>query len=264
MSDVDATRSRGAKIDPDVGKQVLLVMGLCLELLMMAAGLWPAAWLVLRYAPVAHAASHWVLLILAAALVFNTGYLLALLLLRAIIPRPRQGHHPVSVDSGIPRVVQVLMLNILLVKARHDPPWGRTFSSMLTNVPPLGPLFRGYFGPRTSSATASGSELCVDPHFVEAGKNVEFGCRYLISAHHFDNRGMYIRKVTIGDHAVIGDEAILTAGVQVGHHAVIEARSLVRPETKIGPYEYWAGLPARKIRDIRPDDPAQAAEHATS
>jgi len=262
MSDADATPKAGTRIDPDVGKQVLLVMGLCLELLMMAAGLWPAAWLVLRYAPVAHAASHWVLLILAAALAFNAGYLLALLLFRAIIPRPRQGHYPVDPDGGIPRVVQVLMLNILLVKARHDPPWGKTFSSMLTSVPPLGPLFRWFFGPRTSSVMATASVSCVDPHFVEAGKNVEFGYGCIITAHHFDNRGMYIRKVTIGDHAVIGDEAALMTGVEVGHHAVVEARSLVRPDTKIGPYEYWAGMPARKIRDIRPDDAGQASEHA--
>jgi hypothetical protein len=250
MTDVGTTAPPAVRVNPDTGKRILLVLGLVLELVMMAAGLWPAAWLVLHYAPTARTPGHWVLIILAAVLVFNYGYLLALLLFRLIIPRPREGNYPINPDGNVPRAIRTFMLNALLAKARHDPPWAAMFSSVLTSVPPLGPLFRRFFGPRTTSATMGDTLILPDPHFVEAGKNVEFGYGCVIIAHHFDNRGMFIRKVTIGDNAVIGGESLLMAGVQVGDHAVIASRSMIYPNTKIGPYEYWAGAPAKKVKDL--------------
>lgn len=240
----------GLRIDPDTGKRILLVIGLALELIMMAAGLWPAAWLVLRFAPSARTPGHWVLLILAAVLVFNYGYLLALLALRILIPVPCEGDYPLTPDGRVPRALRRFMLNVLLVKARFEPPWAAMFSSVLTRIPPLSWPFARCFGPRTTSVTMGDTLILPDPHFVEAGKNVEFGYGCAIVAHQFDNRGMHIRRVRIGDHAVIGGQATLMAGVEVGHHAVIATRALVLPETKIGPYEYWAGIPAQKVKDL--------------
>lgn len=254
MADADTLPKAGIRVDPDTGQRILLVLGLILELVMMAAGLWPAAWLVLHYAPMAHSPGHWVLIILAAVLVFNFGYLLALLLFRLIIPYPKEGHYSLNPDGKPPRALRTFMFNILLVKARYDPPWAAMFSSVLTRVLPLGPLFRRYFGPHTTSMTMGDTAKLLDPHFVEAGKNVGFGFGCTIIAHHFDNRGMLIRKVTIGDHAVIGGESTLMAGVEVGHHAVVGNWSVVQPNTKIGPYEYWAGIPARKVKDLRATD----------
>jgi hypothetical protein len=258
MADVPIEAGHSINIDPDVGKRLLLVVGLILEVIMMAAGLWPAAWLVLRFGPSAATPGQWVLVILGAVFLFNYGYLVALLLFRILIPRPKEGHHTLSPDGGVSRPVVVFMLNVLLLKARHDPPWAAMFSSVLSRIPPLGGLFTRCFGPRTSSVTMGDAMHCFDPHYVEAGKNVEFGFGCIISPHCFDNRGMLIRKVIIGDHAVIGSQAILSPGVEVGHHAVVGVRSVVHTNTKIGPYEYWAGDPARKIRNLTPGDSADA------
>lgn len=253
MADTKMTGTPTLSIDPDTGKRILLVLGLLLELLMMAVGLWPAAWLVLYFAPVAHTPGQWVLIVLGAVLVFNVGYLVALLVLRRITPRPKEGHHAFTSDGRLPRVIVVFMLNVLLLKARFDPPWAAMFSSVLTRVFPLGPLFARWFGPRTTSVTMGDATFFLDPHHLEIGKNVELGFGCTIVAHHFDNRGLYIRRVTIGDRATIGGWSVIMAGVQVSHHAVVGARSVVPPDTKIGPYEYWAGAPARKIKDLRSD-----------
>ena len=245
------------RIRPDVGLRALLGVGLAMELVMVVAGLWPAAWLVRHYAPRADAAWQWVLLILAAGVVFNYGYLIALLVFRLIIPVPREGHYPVDPGGAVPLTVVTYMFNLLLVKARHDPPWSAMFSSVFTRLLPLGPLYRRWFGPNTSMQLG---DVCmfVDPRLIEVGENVGFGLGAIVTAHHFDNRGMLIRKVKIGDHALIGGGSILMAGVEVGHHAVIAYGSVVTPNTRIGPYEYWGGTPARKIKDLGPTDDGES------
>jgi len=247
-----AGRDRG--LNRDTGKRIMVAFGFLMELVMIAVGLWPAVWLVLHYAPGIHGTLGWVVLILAAILVFNYGYLAALLVFRLIIPYPSEGLHQIGPQGQVPPAMLIFMLNVLLLKARYDPPWAAMFSSVLTVIPPFGPLFRRYFGPRTTSATLGDTVRFYDPPLIEAGRNVQFGHDCWFTAHHFDNRGMYIAKITIGDHAVIGGGALIMAGVEIGHHAVVGVRSLVMPNTKIAPYEYWAGTPAKKIKDMQPGE----------
>lgn len=239
-------------IDRDMGKRFLIVVGLVLELVMMAAGLWPAIWLVLRFGMGSSSVGVWILVLLGAVLAFNYGYLLALLTFRLLIPYPPLGLHQLGPDGRPPPAMLLFMLNALLLKARYDPPWAAMFSSALVAIWPLSPLFRRYFGPRTTSATLGDTVQFLDPYLVEAGRNVQFGFGCIITGHHFDHRGLYLAKVKIGDHAVIGGQALLTAGVEVGPHAVVAARAFVLPDTKIGAHEYWGGSPARRIRDSAP------------
>ncbi|MFQ5805913.1 MAG: acyltransferase [Phycisphaerae bacterium] len=243
----------------DFGTRFLLVIGLLLQLLMVAAGLWPAAWLVLRFGAVGRTPGQWVLIILGATLVFNYGYLLGLLLLRIVIPYPKEGAYPVVAGQRVHKQVVIFTLNLLLLKSRFEPPWAAMFSSVLTRIYPLRPLFIRFFGPRTSTTTPGDTIFCLDPHLVEIGKNVQLGFQCTIAAHLFDNRKLIIRKVVIEDHAAIGGQAGLLPGVRVGHHAVVAGRAHVQPNTVIGPYEYWAGDPARKIRTL-----ASAEQHAAA
>ncbi len=247
------TPARGA-FNRDRGKRILLVLGLAMQLVMIAAGLWPAIWVLLHSDWAGSSPMRWTLLILAAVLVFNYGYLLALLLFRLVIPYPRPGHYTMG-GADLPMLL-IFMLNVLLLKARHDPPWAALFSSVLASVVPLGPLFRRFFGPHTSSATLGDTAMFLDPSLTEAGRNVQFGFGCVIVCHHFDNRGVVIAKVRIGDDVVIGGQSVVMAGVEVGDGAVIGARALVLPFTRIGPGEYWAGSPARRIkaRDDREAD----------
>jgi len=241
--------------DRQVGKRFLLWVGLALQLVMIAVGLWPAIWMVLRLAPKATTAGHWVLIIVVAVLIFNYGYLLALLAIRIVLPRPREGRYPFRLGERPPWAAVLYMLNLLLVKARYEPPWAAMFSSVLANTFPLDWLFIRWFGPRTWSLTMGDTIYMIDPHLVEIGKNVQLGFRCTFIAHTFDNRGLYVRRIGVGDHAVIGGESVIMAGVQIGDHAVVGARSQVLPDTVIKPHEFWAGTPATKVKDLLPDEP---------
>jgi acetyltransferase-like isoleucine patch superfamily enzyme len=43
-------------------------------------------------------------------------------------------------------------------------------------------------------------------------------------------------------------------GVEIGEEAIVAAGSIVPMNTKIGAGEVWAGIPARKIKDIEPSE----------
>jgi hypothetical protein len=238
--------------DLDTGKRWLLFLFILVELALIGVALWPACWLMLSYAPRADTPLYWTVLIIGAILLFNYTYLITLLVLRIAIPKPKEGFYPRQPDGRPPRVAFLFMLNILLVKARYQTPWAGLFSSVLTNIFPLHYLFRRFFGPHTRSLTIGDTYRCFDPHMVEAGNNVQFGYGCTIIAHIFDNRGLLIRKVKFGDNVSVGGETTIMPGVEMGDHSILASRSLVPPDTIIKPYEYWAGVPAKKIKDVKP------------
>ncbi len=239
-------------------RQAILWIGLLAEMAMMAVGLFPAIWLVMVGRDWATTPAHWVLLLLGAILLFNYGYLVGLLALRIVLPRPKEGFYPARTGRRVPRAVLLYAMNLLLTKARYEPPWAMMFSSVLANTFPLRPLFVRFFGPRSQSLSMGDTIFMIDPSLIEIGKDVVLGFHCTIAAHLFDHRGLLIRKVHIEDGAVIGGEVLLTPGVRVGHHAVVAARAFVAPGTVIPPYEYWAGSPAEKVKDLprRGDSPA--------
>lgn len=246
--------------DIDTGKRWLLFLFLVLELFLLGVALWPACWLILSFGPEASTPIHWTILILGSILAFNYAYLLVLLALRIVIPKPKEGFYPRRPDGRPPPGALLFMLNILLVKARYQTPWSGLISSVIANIFPLHYLFRHFFGPHTRSVTIGDTYRCFDPHMVEAGRNVQFGYGCTIIGHIFDNRGLLIRKVKIGDHVSVGGETTIMPGVQMGDHSILASRSLVPPNTVIKPYEYWAGVPARKVKDISPEDTTMGAD----
>jgi carbonic anhydrase/acetyltransferase-like protein (isoleucine patch superfamily) len=58
----------------------------------------------------------------------------------------------------------------------------------------------------------------------------------------------------IGSGALIGPFAILLPMVQVGESSRVLPNSVVTAGTVIPPNEMWGGTPARKIRDLSPED----------
>jgi hypothetical protein len=246
----DSNTPRRSRRDLGALRQVFLWIGLLAEMVMIAAGLFPAVWLVMAGRDWATSPGHWVLLLLGAILLFNYGYLVGLLAFRLVLPRPREGFYPVHPGRRLPGQVIVYAMNLLLTKARYEPPWAMMFSSVLANTFPLRPLFVRWFGPRSKSLSMGDTIFMIDPCLVEIGRNVVLGFHCVIVGHLLDNRGLQIRKVHIEDGAVIGGETALMPGVRIGHHAVVAVRSFVPPGTVIGPYEYWSGSPAKKIKDL--------------
>jgi carbonic anhydrase/acetyltransferase-like protein (isoleucine patch superfamily) len=62
-----------------------------------------------------------------------------------------------------------------------------------------------------------------------------------------------IHGAKIEDNCLIGIGSTLLDGVVVGTGSIVAANSLVLSNTMIAPHTMWAGVPAKKVKDIGPD-----------
>lgn len=62
-----------------------------------------------------------------------------------------------------------------------------------------------------------------------------------------------IHGAKVEDDCLIGMGATLLDHVVVGKGSIVAANSLVRAGTKIEPYTLWAGVPAKKVKDLGPE-----------
>ncbi len=87
-----------------------------------------------------------------------------------------------------------------------------------------------------------------DPRFTtRIGKRVNIGHNASIHAE------------VIEDNAAIGMGAVLMLGCKVSKGALIGNCALLHPKTETEPYTIYAGIPAKKMREIGPEDPARQA-----
>lgn len=76
--------------------------------------------------------------------------------------------------------------------------------------------------------------------------------------------GAIVHNSTVGDNVLIGMGSVLVGGARVGDGAVIAAGALLLEGMEVPPGKVAVGVPARIVRDARPDDERwthRAAEH---
>ena len=59
---------------------------------------------------------------------------------------------------------------------------------------------------------------------------------------------LVIKRVTVGDGADIGVNAVLLPGVTIGEGAIIGAGAVVARDTEVPPYTVYAGVPAKLLK----------------
>jgi carbonic anhydrase/acetyltransferase-like protein (isoleucine patch superfamily) len=116
-------------------------------------------------------------------------------------------------------------------------------------------VLRGDDAPLTIGEESNIQDLCMvhpDPGVpMTIGREVTVG-------HH-----AILHGVSIGDRALIGMGAILLTGTEIGEEAIVAAGAVVREGTKVPPRVLVAGVPARVMRDVTPDEIALANMRST-
>ncbi len=105
-------------------------------------------------------------------------------------------------------------------------------------------------GAKVGKHAAIGFETTFDilfPQDITVGRDVIIGYNSTILCHGYMRHGYQRGPVTIEDDASIGAGCTILPGVTIGKGAVVGAMSLVREDIPAG--EFWAGVPARKVRD---------------
>jgi acetyltransferase-like isoleucine patch superfamily enzyme len=92
--------------------------------------------------------------------------------------------------------------------------------------------------------------IIIDPFLVEIGENASIGAYSLIASHLITREKIIMKRIKIGKNVTIGLRSTILPGVEIGDNSVIGAGSLVLPSTKIGKNEFWAGVPAKKIKNL--------------
>ncbi|MFB0562744.1 MAG: hypothetical protein ACETWM_16215 [Candidatus Lokiarchaeia archaeon] len=116
--------------------------------------------------------------------------------------------------------------------------------------PPLGQtMFNGFVYRLLKSKMGPGAtpDKVSDPYLVEMGTSSVGGGGSFFTPHISEGNKLYVKKIKIGDGAVVGVYSLVFPGVEIGEGAVVGAYSYVPRDTKIPPNTFWAGVPAKQI-----------------
>lgn len=191
-----------------------------------------------------HRLSHGIIL-------FNLYYVAHLIVLRLLIPKPREGDYSMAPGVKLDRQLLLAAFSGMLTKARYQAPFPGFLVFHIANLPPLRWFMNRFFGPYSQSCYVL-DPILGDPHMTEIGRNVVFGHDASVTCHTQQRDSLSIRRVVIGDDVLIGANALLFSGCRVGKGAVILSGAIVPPDTIIGDFEVWGGTPAKKIKDLPP------------
>lgn len=114
------------------------------------------------------------------------------------------------------------------------------------------PLIVKMFGAKIGSDIALGGTL-VDPELISIGNEAIVGQDSVLTAHAITSGAIILDRVRVGDRATVGVNVVVMPGVDIGEDSIVAAGAVVPPKTKIPPGELWAGIPARKVKDVDPE-----------
>ena len=115
-----------------------------------------------------------------------------------------------------------------------------TFGDFLL-LTPFAALFYRLMGAKLGLNVQINSKFCADLSLMDIGDNVVIGGHATVIAHSFESRGLILKRVRIGHHAIIGLNAIVLPGVEVGERAVVGAGVVVPKNTNIQPGTVYLG-----------------------
>ncbi len=196
-----------------------------------------------------------------AVFVFNVVFLLELLILRLVIPTPKEGEYDTT-QRKIPASLIWYSLISIITRARFDPPAPAFLVFHLSNLPGVSWFVSRIMGPKSKSCLVL-NPMIPDPDLTEFGRNVIVGNMTSIIAHTQIHGHVAIKKTIVEDDVMIGAHSLIYSGCHIRKGAIVYGGSIVRPNTVIGEYEAWAGVPARKIKDLRPYTAAKNEDEGT-
>lgn len=210
-----------------------LLIGSCITLILVLSGL------TVSLLPVS--GTYQAILDLAAFLLAYGLYTMALLaLIRKIRPYPIGKF---NMSSG---AFTYWKLNAVLVDLAWKAlgPFNTVFSEAL--------MYSG-FGAKIGSQVAIGGDLRDHPN-LSIGDRVTIGHNAVVTGHAMTHNEIVIKPIHLGHGSVVGINCVVMPGVELGENAVLAPGGIAIMDTKIPANELWGGVPAKKIKDITPQD----------
>lgn len=252
--------------DPLHAIQGFLVLDACVRLFIWSGSmavafavvarldLWPAA---LGAVPAWRQLGDIAWALIAFVLVMNVAYVAILVVLRLPIPSPKDGRYTLAPGKPLDRQLIWSCLIATLTKARYEAPFPGFLVFHVASVPPMRWFMAAIVGPKNQSCNVTDT-LFADPYGIEIGRNVIFGFGAVIGAHVQGRDEIIIKKTVIEDDVLVGGNVLVYGGCTFKRGAIILGGAILRPNTVVGEYEVWGGVPAKKIKTLPP--PGMAGE----
>lgn len=119
-------------------------------------------------------------------------------------------------------------------------------------VTPLLPLYHRLMGARIGRRVQINTAIVADQNLIEIGDDTVVGGDVTLVCHSAEKGELVTAPVRIGRGVTIGLMAVVFPGCVIGDGAVISAGSVLSKGARVGPFEIWAGVPARKVGRRRP------------
>lgn len=123
----------------------------------------------------------------------------------------------------------------------------RLIPSQFMNGTPLYPFYLRLLGVKIAP-DAQISAITIGVHdLLEIGKDASVSSQVVLNNTWVENGLLKIRKITIGDHAYIGSNAVINGGCHIEDWGELQDQSHLQNGQTIKSYEVWKGSPAEKV-----------------
>ena len=124
-------------------------------------------------------------------------------------------------------------------------------------VTPFLVLFHRLMGMKIGKRVQINTSVIGDSNLIEIGDDTVIGGDATLIGHSAERGNLVTGRVKIGSNVTIGLMAMIMPGSEIGDRAVIAANAFLPKDSKVGPGEIWAGIPAKKVGE-RQKKPAEA------
>ncbi|TFF89059.1 MAG: hypothetical protein EU549_01910 [Promethearchaeota archaeon] len=90
----------------------------------------------------------------------------------------------------------------------------------------------------------------VDTEFLEVGTNCMIGLGSVVLTHHIEGDNFILKKVKLHDGAIVGAQAIVMPGTEIGKYTTLGAGSTTEIDQKLDEYAIYMGMPAKKLKQF--------------
>ena len=142
-----------------------------------------------------------------------------------------EGVHPI----GSITMLKWMMSSALIIAVRF-------FFMDFMLLTPLTPVFFKIMGAKVGDNVQINSARVGDLSLLEIGDNAVIGGGATVICHLFEKEGLKVRRVRIGNNVIVGLNAVVMPGAELGDGSVIAAGALVTKDMKIAPGSVHYGV----------------------
>lgn len=113
---------------------------------------------------------------------------------------------------------------------------------------PFANIFYRLMGAKVGKNAQINSKFCADMSLLEVGDEAVIGGHATVICHSFERHRLILKKVKIGNRAIVGLNSVILPGCVIGEGALIAAGAVLSKNTHVEPREVYCGVPAESAK----------------